>query len=312
MPAIKISFRDYVLQLKKIENSTFYQNHLEKWKERLKVLPKAPQLPMNTKKANTNRFKRWEYFINKEQYTSLKKYASDKSLTTVSTLLSAYAWVLSRYSKEHNITINIPRFNRLPLHADINRVIGEFASFTLLACTRDKDTTFSQYANTIQKQLWEDVENPWVPGVTLLRELAKITNQSNVVMPFVFTNMPEESLDGKKLEFLNDWSKIVDIPYCLTQTPQVQIDCQYHDKDDGMFVFWDVLIDKFEANVIDDLFSSYVDLLQNLSSSNSTWEQNSLPIKKNSTLIAKEIDIPKQSLYKQFSNTVKKYKGKKA
>ncbi len=122
---------------------------------------------------------------------------SDKSLTIVTTLLSAYAWVLSRYSKEHNITINIPRFNRLPLHNDINRVVGEFASFTLLACTRDRDTTFTQYAKKIQKQLWEDVENPWVSGVTLLRELAKISKQPNVMMPYVFTNMPEETLDGK-------------------------------------------------------------------------------------------------------------------
>ncbi|ADG93862.1 amino acid adenylation domain protein [Arcobacter nitrofigilis DSM 7299] len=308
LPTINISFRDYVLQLKEIENSAFYQKHLTKWRERLKVLPKAPQLPMNKNKTNTNRFKRWEYFINKEQYASLKKYASDKSLTTVTTLLSAYAWVLSRYSKEQDITLNIPRFNRLPLHSDINRVIGEFASFTLLACTRKEDTTFNEYANKIQKQLWEDVENPWVPGVTLLRELAKISNQSNTMMPFVFTNMPEESLDGKKLEFLNEWSKSADIPYFLTQTPQVQVDCQYHDKDDGLFVFWDVLIDKFEPEIIDNLFSSYIDLIQNLSSSDKAWNQNSLPMKKSSSLIANEEQIPKQGLYEQFTNTAQKNK----
>ncbi len=308
LPSINISFRDYVLQLKKIEDSAFYQKHLDKWIERLKVLPKAPQLPMKKDETNnTNRFKRWEHFISKEQYISLKQNANDNALTIVTTLLSAYAWVLSRYSKEHNITLNIPRFNRLALHADINRVIGEFASFTLLACTRDKDTTFKEYANRIQKQLWEDVENPWVSGVTLLRELAKITKQSNVVMPYVFTNMPEQSLDGKKLEFLNEWGKSAEIPYFLTQTPQVQIDCQYHDKDHGLFISWDVLIDRFDSNMIDDLFYSYIHLLQNLSSSSKMWEENSLHIQKSSSLIAKEMEISKQSIYEQFTNVVQKY-----
>lgn len=306
LPTINISFRDYVLRLKKIEHSKFYQKHLNKWKERLKILPKAPQLPI--KNATTNRFKRWDYFISKEQYLSLKQFASNNSLTIVSTLLSSYAWVLSRYSKEHNITLNIPRFNRLALHKDINRIIGEFASFTLLSCKRDKNTKFSEYANKIQKQLWEDVENPWVSGVALLRELAKINKQSNVTMPYVFTNMPEETIDGKKLEFLNQWSKSADIPYFLTQTPQVYIDCQYHDKEEGLLIFWDVLIDKFEANIIDNLFSNYIDLLKNLALSNKSWEQHSLPIQNSSSLIAKKMEIPKQSIYEQFTNIVQKYK----
>ncbi|RXJ94833.1 hypothetical protein CRV00_05740 [Malaciobacter molluscorum] len=310
LPTINISFRDYVLQIKKIEESDFYKEHLEKWKQRLEVLPKAPQLPTKKDQINKNRFKRWDYFIDKEGFSSLKKYASDKSLTIVTTLLSAYAWVLSRYSKEHNITINIPRFNRLPLHSDINRVVGEFASFTLLACTRDRDTTFIQYAKKIQKQLWEDVENPWVSGVTLLRELAKISKQPNVMMPYVFTNMPEETLDGKKLEFLNEWKGTADIPYFLTQTPQVQIDCQYHDKDEGLFIFWDVLIDKFEDNIIDDLFSTYINFLKDLYFSNKTWNEQSLNIQKSSLLISKEMKIPKQSLYEQFSQTVQNNKEK--
>ncbi len=306
LPVINISFRDYVLRLKKIEHSKFYQKHLNNWIERLKTLPKSPQLPI--KNTNGNRFKRLDYFISKEQYLTLKQYASNNSLTIVSTLLSSYAWVLSRYSKEHNITLNIPRFNRLPLHKDINRIIGEFASFTLLSCKRDRNTKFIEYANKIQKQLWEDVEKPWVSGVTLLRELGKINNHSNLTMPYVFTNMPEETIDGKKLEFLNQWNKSANIPYFLTQTPQVYIDCQYHDKEEGLYIFWDVLIDKFEPNIIDDLFSNYIELLKNLALSNKSWEQYSLQIQKSSSLISKKMEIPKTSIYEQFTNRVENYK----
>ncbi len=90
----------------------------------------------------------------------------------------------------------------------------------------------------------------------------------------------------------------------------MQIDCQYHDKDEGLFIFWDVLIDKFEDNIIDDLFSTYINFLKDLYSSNKTWNEQSLNIQKSSLLISKEMKIPKQSLYEQFSQTVQNNKKK--
>lgn len=56
-----------------------------------------------------------------------------------------------------------------------------------------------------------------------------------------------------------------DLSYGISQTPQVFIDCQVMDGVFGLQVNWDVRKGVFEETVIDDMFSIFEKLLNDLS-----------------------------------------------
>ena len=269
---LNVGFKDYVGQLAQLEHSEMYQQRLQWWQGQLPDFPMAPQLPKGDQSNPSNQFKRWQQVLSSDTYHKLEIRAAQHHLTPATTMLAAYAWILSRFSEQPDICLNVPRFNRLPLHEDVNRLVGEFASFTLLPCRRQHNTHFLEFAQQLQTSLWQDLEQPWVPGVTLLREYAKAKGGSQLNLPFVFTNMPEESLDGNALEMLNTWKGDAQVGYFLTQTPQVWIDCQYHRHDLGLLLFWDVLEQQFAPGVIDHLFNAYIELINQLAHEHSDWQ----------------------------------------
>ena len=63
----------------------------------------------------------------------MKQRGARAGVTPSVLLLAAYAEVLSRWSKQQRFTINLTLFNRLPVHEQINEVVGDFTSLTLLA-----------------------------------------------------------------------------------------------------------------------------------------------------------------------------------
>ena len=65
-----------------------------------------------------------------------------------------------------------------------------------------------------------------------------------------------------------------DLSYGISQTPQVFIDCQVMDGVFGLQVNWDVRKGVFEETVIDDMFSIFEKLLNDLSVSKENWEKN--------------------------------------
>ncbi|ODA34381.1 hypothetical protein A8L45_06560 [Veronia pacifica] len=305
LPALDITFRDYVMALQKLEKSDIYKKRLNDWRQKLPELPDAPMLPMASGNERKKHFERWQHELDETSHIAFKKQATENRLTPAVTMLAAYAWVLSRWSESPDITLNVPRFNRLPIHKDVNRLVGEFATFTLVACRRGPETRFVDFALSLQEQLWEDMENPWVPGVTLLRELSRIKQKPNIIMPFVFTNMPEETLDGERLELLNQWSDDAEIPFFLTQTPQVWIDCQYHEVNGGLLIFWDAMAGLFEPGLLDTLFEHFVSFIEQLAISEQAWQLSSLSLIKSDTPDDLITDLTEEDFYQQFLTQVK-------
>lgn len=290
-----LGFRDYVLGLRALEQGPAHAQAWQRWQQRLPQLPPPPRLPLREASGLAGDpaaevagarpgFGRWQRQLDRTVFAGLQQRAARHSLTAATAMLAAYGRVLSRWSESTDLTLNVPRFNRQPLHADVPRLVGEFASFTLLAVRRRAGEDFATQARGLQAQLWEDMEGLPVAGVTLLRELNRLHRLqaledgaesaaagAPVLMPFVFTNMPEESLDGEHIGLLDAWGHDGRVNDFITQTPQVWIDCQYHLRDGGLFVFWDALQAQFAPGLLDTLFDAYVGLLQRLASDDAAW-----------------------------------------
>jgi hypothetical protein len=194
LPSLELSFRDYVLAEIAFQDSPTFQRSLDYWQKRLPTLPPAPDLPLAKAPGSLTQpqFKCWDTKLEPEVWQPLKLRAAKAGLTPTGILLAAYAEVLALWSKSPRFTINVPRFNRLPLHPQVNDIIGEFASFTLLEVDNSGQESFEVRARRLQEQLWKDLEHQYVSGVRVLRELSKVQGRtSGAIAPVVFTTTPQ-------------------------------------------------------------------------------------------------------------------------
>lgn len=311
---LEISFRDYVVTELKLRESKLYKQSLEYWRKRLPMLPPAPDIPLlKTPKELTNpRFTRLESKIEKNTWDKLKARASKAGLTPSGLLLSAYAEVIAAWSKSPKFTINVPRFNRLPLHAQVNDLIGEFASFTFLSVDMTKEESFETRARRIQEQMWKDLEHMYVSGVKVLRELSQVHGNSSAgIMPIVFTEFPK-GRGGKDTSLLNALGDIGDSVYTITQTSQVWIDNQVYDWADGLHFNWDVVKELFPDQMVEDMFESYCNLLGYLAKDEEMWSKttfNLLPSRQleiRNMANSATLELPQIPLQKLFADQVKK------
>ncbi|MET3493989.1 non-ribosomal peptide synthetase/type I polyketide synthase [Variovorax boronicumulans] len=327
---LSLGFRDYVLGLQELEKGEAHAAALQRWQQRLPTLPPAPRLPLCEVHGIAplqGGFNRWQRQLDSTVFAGLQRHAARHSLTAATAMLAAYARVLSRWSESTDIALNVPRFNRQPLHPDVPHLVGEFASFTLLAVRRRAGEDFATQARGLQAQLWEDMEGTPVAGVTLLRELNRLHRlqarehgeaTGPVLMPYVFTNMPEEALDGSQIGLLDAWGADGRIHDFITQTPQVWLDCQYHLRDGGLFVFWDALDNVFAPGLLDALFEAYVGLLTKLAHDDAAWtEVDPLPLPTAQAQVRDRINgvvraLPQDTLYDRFARSVEQHGARPA
>ena len=279
LPSLDLSFRDYVLATGTLEETPRYQRDLSYWRDRLANLPAAPDLPLaqNPGSIAHPRFKRLRAVLNAQKWQALKQQAAYRSLTPTGLLLATYAEVLSRWSKSPRFTLNVPSFNRLPFHPQVNEIIGECASFILLEVDNSTGEPFEVRARRLQEQLWQDLEHEAVSGVRVLREWVEAQHQDAglAAMPIVFTHGPQQSeINPAAIAFLERQTETV---YSISQTPQVWLDYQYYVKSDGSLDFnWDYVEGLFPPGMVEDMFEAYQDILHRLTDKDETWQQKQL------------------------------------
>ncbi|MEM9218553.1 MAG: amino acid adenylation domain-containing protein [Cyanobacteria bacterium P01_F01_bin.150] len=281
LPSLNLSFRDYVLAVQDLKTSPAFAESLSYWEKRVPTLPPAPELPLaiNPKTLETPRFKRYSQRISSEVWQQLKARAQRLKLTPTVVLLTAYAEILALWSNTPRFTINVPRFNRFPLHPQVNDIIGEFVSFTLLEVDHSTSDSFTQRAQRLQRQLWQDLAHQYVSGIRVLGEIAKFRNVETkaVSFPVVFTTELQDisrdtsSVKGTSLGSLGT------ITEGLTQTSQVHIDNIYFEEADETLVLnWDTVEDLFPSGMIDEMFTAYVQLLMQLAQDEAVWQETGI------------------------------------
>lgn len=265
LPRTDLSFRDYLIGLEAEQQTPAYQRALAYWQERIKVLPSAPSLPRRQGAAAGARFVRHERTLPASVYANLKREAAERGLTVASVLIAVYAEVLGRWSDDRRFTLNIPRWNRHPLHEDVDQIVGEFATFELLAVELRAGEGFGDFAARLQAQFAEDLNHDIVSGVRVLRDWRKHHGTDpGIAMPYVFTHEPDLFGEGRARAYMASFKAIAPVKTALTQTPQVWIDAQYHDVDGKLYLVWDALDGQFPEGMVDAMFVAYAALIEAL------------------------------------------------
>ena len=272
LPKVEASFRDYVLAELFLKDTPQYQRSQEYWGQRLSTLPPAPALPFAQQPSTIKQpqFKRFSGKLSPQQWQKLQNKANKANLTASGVLLAAFSDILTCWSKTPHFTINLTLFNRLPLHPQVNEIVGDFTSLTLLEVDNSTVATFVERAQRLQAQLWQDLDHRYVSGVAVQRQLRR-ERGTYQAMGVVFTS----TLGVTDLAQQDWWvNKFGEMVYSITQTPQVWLDHQVIEEQGALLFNWDVVEELFPPGMVDEMFSSYCNYLQQLASDEQSWQEN--------------------------------------
>lgn len=264
-----VSYRDYVIAERKKLKTQSYVKAKSYWLKRIDDFPLAPQLPRNNLKGQQieKQFMRKSLHLQPEKWKVFKEKSMKKGITPTILLLCAYATCLERWSENKRFALNLTVLNRLPVHKDINNVIGDFTSINLLEIDMNKKQTFGEFVDDVNKQLFDDLDHNLFSGVEVIREIQRKHGTEDALMPFVFTSAI--GLTGEqKQKMIGKYEG-----NGISQTPQVFIDCQAMDGDFGMIINWDYRKGVFQEEMISDMFSAFEALLLSIIDDFNIWDK---------------------------------------
>jgi amino acid adenylation domain-containing protein len=276
---LELSFRDYVMAELALRSSEDYQRSQNYWWERLSTLPPAPELPLMESPSSLthHRFVPRSATLGTQTWQQLKQRAIRVGATPSGVLLAAFAEILATWSKSPHFTLNLTLFNRLPLHPQVNDIVGDFTSLTLLEVKHSAQETFAARVRRLQEQLWDDLDHRYVNGVQVQRELArKQGGPPRATMPVVFSSAL--TLEKQGAQQGSPWSWLGTRVYSITQTPQVWLDHQVYEQAGAMVFNWDAVEELFPPGLLDEMFDAYCQLLHRLAHEEERWQEQTFQL----------------------------------
>ena len=256
-PAPALSFRDYLHSCAPDAAETAAARRY--WDEVLPQLPPAPQLPLAQDPAQIRqpRFQRHDGAVDARRWQIILERAAAHGLTASGVLLGAFAEVLSQWSAQPNLSLNLTLFDRKDVHPEIHRVMGDFTSLTLVGYRPEAGDSWLLRARRVQSELGRALDHRALSSIALIRDLGRLNGLSEVGMPVVFTSALGVP-GGTRAAEHGPFSRQV---WGLTQTPQVWLDHQVVEADGGIALNWDVVEGLFPDGLIETMFAAYLRLL---------------------------------------------------
>ncbi|WP_367129377.1 amino acid adenylation domain-containing protein [Saccharothrix sp. HUAS TT1] len=278
LPELEVSFRDCVVALAGIERSPLGRESEAYWRDRIPEWPDAPSIPLATgaQAQGRSELNRRELVLPAEQWTALKRRARSHGLTDSNVVYAAYAEVVATWSGAKHFLLNNMVTHRLPLHPQIGEVMGNFASLYPLEVDWRGDEPFEAKARRLRAQVLQDVQHTHWSGVKVLQALNRHRRTpGRAACPFVISS-------GL---FMGKFDRPA---YSTLETPQVLLDCQFWEQDDGtMWIAWDVIESMFPDGVVDAMLSAFHDLVVGLAHDDSWWRRTRFDLVPDSDLAAR-------------------------
>ena len=263
LPTLTTCFRDYVSEVERRKRALAASQPNDAARSVEPVLP-SPELPVVAPLESLDRlvFKRRTGQVDAVSWGLLVDRIRRRGVTPSAFLCAVFAEVLRAWSRHPAFSLNATSAFRWPVHPQVHDILGDFTS-TFLLQMDGHGKTFIERVKRVQALLLEHAvrHRHADSGVRIVKQLSRREGLvATALMPVVFTsNLGRGGFAPSNFRFLGD------IVHGVSQTPQVYLDVIVMEDDDKTLCFhWDGVDDIFSPGVPDSMFTTYVDLLQQL------------------------------------------------
>ncbi|MCA1278157.1 non-ribosomal peptide synthetase [Saccharopolyspora sp. 7B] len=239
----------------------------EHWRTRLPELPGQPELPAAGDSADdATVVVRRHRLLGPDEVARWETAARGHGLTPAMALAAVFAETLTAWSAQPRFLLNLPLFDREPLHPDVAGLVGDFTSSVLLEWDGAAPGTFAERAGRVQERFHADAAHAGHSGVEVLRDLSRARGEQQLA-PVVYTSalgLGPLFPDAVRRAF-------GEASWIISQGPQVWLDAQVTELDGGLLVNWDAREHAFAPGVLDAMFTAYSDLLDRLLADDAAW-----------------------------------------
>jgi mycobactin phenyloxazoline synthetase len=260
LPPIGYNYRRY-----RAERPTGHDDDALWWRDRLPDLPEGPDLPLTPTPGPVPQVRRRHLHLDSERLTGAAK---RRGLTPAAVLATVFAEVVGAFSEQRRFLLNVPMFDRAPLHPEVSEVVGDFSGSVMLAVDLTGPATFAERAAAIQARLHTDMGHAGHSGLDVLRDLSRRYGR-RVLAPVVFTSAL--SLGELFGDIVRD--TFGEPVWIISQGPQVLLDAQVTELSGGILVNWDCREEQFADGVLDAMFALFARLVEDLVADGPAWDE---------------------------------------
>lgn len=251
----EIDFSDYIDYQKRKETEEEFKQKLRAIvKKTAKICgPEFPVIQEDISKMTHFERKKMSFLLDENETNYIKKKAQEYKITTTSIVLTAFLTMLEKYSKSVSFSIILTFFNRIPIHPDIEKVVGPFVSTAFFEWSNIENglETEKEKHMRVQKNLWRALDNSDISSIRLIRELNKIKEKRNLLPPVIsFTSLLRNQTQ-------DDESFFQKITYSISQTPHIFLDNQVYEVDGKICCFWDIIPEYFGIREVEKMFNTF-------------------------------------------------------
>lgn len=266
---LALDFGDYVSSVARLPEAPGWAADQAWWRQRLDDAPLPPALPLRAdpRSVRPEVMRNREARLSADRWAALRRQCAKRSVTPSAALLTAFSIVLARWAGHRRMLLNSLHLNRVPLHPDVHRVAGAFASTMLIPVELDNDRRFVELAATTQRNLGDCAAHNLITGVEVARELARRRRSRRPVAPVVFqSSLGMESAVGEQQPGtagplgeagFKDY-------YHQLRTPQVALEVRLFELDAEMMVVFSLVEELFEPAQVDSAFADFLAAIEAL------------------------------------------------
>ncbi|WP_306355729.1 MULTISPECIES: non-ribosomal peptide synthetase [unclassified Nocardia] len=287
LPELRYSYRRYLAEHRElVRNRPEYRAAQEYWRGRLPELPGAPSLPPPIVSAppasapsapasvasvsgrDETRVVRKHHRLSPDARGRLELGARQRGITPAVAIAAVFAEVVGAWSAQPSFLLNVPLFDREPLHPDVAGLVGDFTSSVLVAVDTAVPGTFAERASALQRRFRADAAHADYPGVDVLRDLSRHHGDAQLASVVYTSALGLGELFAPQVR-----ACFGDPVWIISQGPQVTLDAQVTEFDGGLLVNWDARRDAFAPGVLDAMFTAYTNLLDLLVTDATAWDR---------------------------------------
>lgn len=261
LPHLTFHYQDYICEYYRHEQGPDYAQLEAYWDKRLASTNAPPALPVRSGLSRTTdifasgeNFQQLAHIFSPAEVNLLQMRAKELDINVDTLILSAFAEAVSYWNESPDFSLNIPRFSRPEFNQQVNDIVGEFSSFSILSLNLANIPTFAERIRYIHQQYLADLKHGQFSGSKQLRKLREANNAASLTaFPIVFTlshglNSHRDALKSKLFG---------EVQYDISHTPNVLLDCRHEFYQGKLAVRWDYVPNYFADGCIAAMFQAF-------------------------------------------------------